>query len=273
MKQKFYLSPTRKKRVIEIDFLRGFAVLLMILDHMMFDFMDYPSWVSNFNQVDNGVFNALNNFGTMIFTSSWRLAGHYIFASLFILISGISSTFSHSNLERGLKLSFVAIMLTLVTHTIQTTIGLEIGIYMGILHVLATAIILYGLVDLLVDNKWVDLAMAIIFAVLTYFIVDWNARYISPDLIMENFKDFLLGRVISGADYIHLLPTIGLMFFGSFIGKTVYAKKKSLVAFRHTEWTKPVIFLGKHALAIYVLHQVIIASILFLVGYLVGYRL
>ena len=72
-------NPSQRKRIDLIDALRGLAVLLMVFHHLMFDLVEFlgaPTWF-----FANPVFNFL----------------HYIFAGVFIFLSGVSSQFSRSN--------------------------------------------------------------------------------------------------------------------------------------------------------------------------------
>ena len=83
-----------------MDEIRGLCVLLMIFYHAFYTMSMLFHW----------------ELGTklLVFFSP----AEPFFAGLFILISGISSQLSHSNLIRGLKLLGVALALTLVTNII-----------------------------------------------------------------------------------------------------------------------------------------------------------
>ena len=91
---------SRKGRIHLMDEIRGLCVLLMIFYHAFYTMSMLFHW----------------ELGTklLVFFSP----AEPFFAGLFILISGISSQLSHSNLIRGLKLLGVALALTLVTNII-----------------------------------------------------------------------------------------------------------------------------------------------------------
>ena len=72
-----------KQRIQLIDALRGLAVGLMVVHHFLYDLVAFcgaPEWLFS-----NPVFDFL----------------HFVFAGLFIFLSGVSSNFSRSNVKRG----------------------------------------------------------------------------------------------------------------------------------------------------------------------------
>ena len=110
----------KKQRIELMDALMGLAVILMVIHHFLYDlaaFCGAPWWVFS-----NPVFNVL----------------HYIFAGLFILLSGVSSNFSRSNTIRGLKALGCAVVITVVT------VWMDMDIWFGILHLLGTCMVVYG---------------------------------------------------------------------------------------------------------------------------------
>ena len=90
-----------KKRIFELDFLRGVAVIAMIIDHFTY-FADMsidmaPSIFSNYLSVNSGWFN---NFLTLCgdFQGTlFRNVGHYFFATIFLTLAGISSPTSNTS--------------------------------------------------------------------------------------------------------------------------------------------------------------------------------
>lgn len=162
-----------------MDALRGLAVCLMVLHHFLYDlceFLGAPWWLFT-----NPVFDVL----------------HYFFAGLFIFLSGISSDFSRSNLKRGAKAMTLALGITLVTYFMDMTI------VFGVLHLLASCMLLFGLTRKLWEAlpAWVlpVLCLALIF--LTAPCADGVTTQ-TPQLWLFGFTtpDF------ASADYFPLLP-------------------------------------------------------------------
>ena len=102
-----------------MDAMRGLAVCLMVVHHLLYDL--YYFGFAPYTVFSNQVFDCL----------------HYIFLGVFIVLSGISSRFSRSNGERGLKLLACAAVVTLATWLIGAPA------WFGVLHFLALAILLY----------------------------------------------------------------------------------------------------------------------------------
>ena len=60
----------KRRRVWELDFLRGFAVLAMCFDHLMFDLMAFRSWFSNSYEVNNPFMNKLSELASAYWNTS-----------------------------------------------------------------------------------------------------------------------------------------------------------------------------------------------------------
>jgi uncharacterized membrane protein len=161
-----------KKRIFEIDFLRGLAILLMILFHLAYLFSAIPEF---FSKPDSGAVDwvvNLTDFGRQIWSNYYDNGAlktlQIVFSGLFMLLCGISCTFAKSNFKRGIELGYVSVLLTIILDAGSTYIpGLEVQIFMGILHVMTIGILVYALVDRFCPSVYADLIMAAIFILLT----------------------------------------------------------------------------------------------------------
>ncbi len=217
------------KRIWELDFLRGLAVIFMIYFHLIFDLneiMRLPiSYTTGFNYL------------------SGRIAAY-----LFIIISGISCSFSRSNVKRGLKTLGCALAITLVSYFYNS----QMTIYFGILHFFGVSFLLYPLI-----NK-VKIFLMPPFAML--FII---GRYLISNVVVKHNYFSPIGIYnysFSSADYYPLIPYLGYFILGVFLGKVLYKNKRSVVP-KLTE-DNFLNFVGRHSLIVYLLHQPVILIVI-----------
>lgn len=114
-------SSKAKNRIDIIDAIRGFAILAMVVYHALYDINDI--------------------FGFHIALFDMLTVLEPPFAGAFILLSGVSSRFSHSNTVRGVRVLVFGLLLTAVTVLLMP----DQAIYFGILHFLGCAILLFAL--------------------------------------------------------------------------------------------------------------------------------
>ena len=231
-----------KDRIWELDFARGICLLLMFYCHFVYDIvelfaLDIPA---------DGAFY------------DWAMRYTGLF---FIVLSGISVTLGHRPLRRGVKVLLGGFLCSIVTFFMYL-LGFApkgIIIYFGILHCLAACMMLWPLFRRL--PFWaLFLAGA---AVL------WLNFLLQPYQGQGNWLTMPLGIYpisFYSSDYFPLLPNLGYFLIGSGLGKALYRKKES---FFHPTSLFPVpqlCFLGRHSLLIYLLHQPVIAGLVFLLS-------
>lgn len=198
-----------------------------------------------------------------------------IFAGLFILISGIASQLSHSNLKRGTILLFISIIVTIFTRLFFP----DNTIWFGVLHLLAVSMILFSLFKKIVNK--IPIIIGIIINVLLFiYTVNISDGYLSffgllkitlsQNLYQNNlfapFGFYIHGNFLS-ADYFPVFPWIFIFFCGSFIGK----KNDKFPKFMYIKHIKFFSFLGRHSLIIYITHQPVIFAVAFIIQKIVSF--
>lgn len=274
--------PKRKRsRVWEIDFLRGVCVILMILDHLTILLAEYfgVAWYG-YGFYRNGVGDAFTRFCYEWYNSYAREVIHPIVLFVFFSISGISCTFSRSNAKRGLQLLVVALLYTLGSYIGQEVLGIGgILVTFGVLDFLAVSILLFALVNWLCrenDFAIVLVSIAIIVVTVCLFFC-YTAPASTPKVfaflfprqdIHGNDALFYEQAEVSPGDLFPLIPWLSFFFAGIIIAKILYPVRLSLLPCLDHAWHKPVCFIGRHALLIYIVHVVLLAVLLAGISYL-----
>lgn len=219
-------------RIWEIDFFRGLALILMIYFHLIFDLKEIYGYYIDYTTG----FNAFTG----------RAAG-----TLFILLSGISCTFSRSNVKRGLKILGLAILISIVTYVYNP----DMIIWFGVLHFLGISILLYPLFKKLNLNLLVIIGTII-------FVLGNTVTKITPEF--DYFFMFgITSSKFTSADYYPLVPWLGIFIYGIALGRVLYKEKKSILDFKIGN--NIISWAGKHTLPIYVIHQPLIILIIGLI--------
>ena len=246
-----------KDRAWELDFLRGIALIMMLFMHMSWD-VRFEFGVDTFSYLNKGWF--------------WSFI-HPVIVVLFVSVSGICCTFSRNNIKRGLKLLAATVGMYLATFIIYKVTGIECLILFNVLAVLTCGIFLYALI-LFIEKKTqanpnvINVIMGL--AGLYIVIVGCDIHY------MDNASDSLVflpvGFDIADAppmaDYMPLFPWLGVFLIGCVIGRLCYKDKKTLFAGKGkiiSAVARPVEFIGRHSLIIYLTHQPVIYALLYVI--------
>lgn len=244
------------KRLHTLDELRGIAIILMVLYHVLYSM----TFIFSLEFAYNIMWHAVK-FQPVI-------------PIMFITLCGIVCSLSRNNLNRGIKIFAIAIVITIVTAVFMPSNA----IIFGILHFLGVALILYALLEKWILKLPVSVGMVIS---LLLFIVLYNipSGYIGfrgllyfelPTQLYSCYPLFLIGlptSSFSSSDYFPLIPNIFLFLFGIYTGKLI--KEKGAPQFMYRSLCPPLAFLGRHSLFIYIIHQPIIIGVLYVVTALV----
>jgi uncharacterized membrane protein len=232
-------------RYREIDLVRGIAILMMILFHTVFDLYFFRI------------------FPVDIYAGFWRYFA-FATASLFLLIAGISLTISReraASTKSGyqLALKFVyrgaGIFLLGLLVTLGTWLFLKEGfIVFGILHLIGISIMISPLFFRF--KKW-NIAMGFLCIVIGFII----APHTGPIWLLP------LGihpATFFSVDYEPIFPWFGIVLIGMGLGEFLYpGGVRSFTLPQIPEMVvRPLAFLGRHSLIIYLVHQPVIILII-----------
>ena len=272
----------KKQRVWEIDFLRGFSIFMMFLDHFAYDMKGIRYYFANFHEVGNSFIEGLSDFCLEYFIGGVRTPLHIFFVGLFFALSGISCSFSKNNFVHALKIFIGAAVIsgaTFALYYISGALGYQIDerIMLGVLVQLGLGVLLIALIQL-IPLKWVRVPIYFVLAaslITCGFVFDiystkataWLNRFPT----WEDVPGMLWGSKGWGGDYFSSL-WIGFSFLGALLGELFYPKKKSLLPKLDRGWHKPFSLLGKNTIWAYLIHQPVIIGLIVGVCLLLGYR-
>lgn len=243
--RKAVLSPTG--RFWEIDFLRGSAVVMMVVFHTVFD-LAYL-----------GILDIRVSFGP------WRFLAVYT-ATLFLFLAGLSLTISSARagevldrhayllkfIRRGAGIFMLGLLITLVTLLLVP----GAPILFGILHLIGVSVMLAPL--------YLPYTQANLVAGIALIVAGAALRTVTgPQYLLW------LGihpAAFSSLDYTPLVPWLGVVLLGVFTGKVLYPGGKSKFNIPDLPFTgrRVMCFLGRHSLIIYLVHQPAILFVIYL---------
>ncbi|MCL7475168.1 MAG: heparan-alpha-glucosaminide N-acetyltransferase [Methanosarcinales archaeon] len=247
------MDKSAQKRFWEIDFLRGIAILLMIIFHALYDFNFFGGY--NFD-LDSGL---------------WVYVGRSS-AIMFIFVVGISLTLSRSRaagmnipkpelyqkfLKRGVRIFSWGLLITLITW-----LFLRDGVIVfGILHFIGLSIILaYPFLGLRTYNLLIGAGIIVSGLYLSEFAFHF------PWLLWLGFIPYGFHTL----DYFPVLPWFGVTLVGIFAGNSLYSDHTRKFEIKDLTWFFPVrlfCMLGRRSLLIYLIHQPVLIVLLYLLGF------
>ena len=248
-------TPRRKHnpdRFIEIDMIRGLAIILMIFAHLLWD-LDY--------------------FGIMPLNNQFYSIMQKTVTPFFFLLVGIGLIVSKKRIEnmplkaektyytnlilRGLKIFSLGMILT--TATLIAIPGRPV--LFGVLHCIGFSMILS--VPFLKYRNYTPL-----FALLFIFMGSLVSQYSieAPTIFHLAVGLHQTNVFLYTVDYFPLLPWFGVCLLGVVVGDILYSGNERRFRMPDLSKYKPAkIFqwVGQHSLIIYLLHQPVIAGALF----------
>lgn len=231
-------------RIWQIDFIRGIAIILMIIFHLIVDLKEFYAY-------------NLDYFGGF-----WYLEGKFS-AILFMLICGVSSTLGRSSTLHGYKVFMWSMVLTAVTYVYNE----NCYILFGILHFLGISLLSVRIMRKL-SIPWLLLVSCATILVGQLF----AARFVTNPYL---FPIGLMTSTFVSMDYYPLFPWYGVFLWGLILGKILSTNKKRLgicqvprMQLESPTHLKPfrekIIWLGQHSLVVYLIHQPLLLGFLYI---------
>ena len=243
---------TRRARWWEIDALRGVAIIMMVIFHLMWDL-----WF----------FRILPD--VVLWAGFWKYFQRTT-ATLFLLLVGVSLTVSYRRAGsatnngaslwtkffwRGLRIFGLGMVISLAVWA--AGVGY---VHFGILHLIGVSIILaYPFLP----YRWLNLALW----ALLFIAGGWlqGIRVETTWLVWLGLEPVRYAAV----DYFPLIPWFGVVLLGIFVGNTIYDDHGR--RFLLPDWSdalpaRSLQFLGRHSLLIYMIHQPLLLVILAALG-------
>lgn len=247
------MSAISAQRYLELDLLRTIAVVLMIVYHAVFDlafFFDLP----------------MDPFG-----GGWIVLQRCT-AILFLIVVGVSFAISYGRMERRgagwrnilMKYARRAAGLLVCAGLISIVTAFAAGeqwIRFGALHLIGTAVLL---LPFLMPLREGTAMLALGVFLLSFFLPDAAARLHESRLAPLLLPLGIPPPAFASVDYLPLIPWLAPVLAGTALGNALYNRgwlRRHLPVNRVTAiLTLP----GRHALAIYLLHQPVLLAGLWL---------
>lgn len=238
-----------EKRIVLYDYIRGIAVINMVLYHMFYDL----KYIYGYNLNGFSISNAY----------PWQ----QFICWTFILIAGISLNYNSKKLKHATGLIIFSLLITIATRVFMG----DFAIYFGIIHFLGFGILIISILDKILEKINPYLGLIINFSL---FMIIRKEIFLKISLFSKMTTSlsemgflFFLGFTPEGffsSDFFPIFPWIFLLFCGYYAGKIFKEKNMQRLNFIGSENILSII--GRNSIKIYVIHQPII--LLLIEGYI-----
>lgn len=243
-------SSKKKERFIEIDLLRGLAILLMVFGHILWD-LDYFKLVP----INNFVYSTLQKIVPTLF---FILVGVSIAVSQKKMILEKSDVRNKKFFVRGMKIFNLGVLLTIFSLIFLPARP----VIFGVLHCIGLSVVLSMF---FLKYKIVNLLLGSLLVILGLFIS--GIPFSNPSIFHLVVGLHQSNVWMYTVDYFPLLPWFGVTLLGLGFGNILYDGNKRRFKFPDLSGYRPAkIFswCGRHSLEIYLIHQPVIAGIMYI---------
>lgn len=176
----------------------------------------------------------------------WRISISWVFLAL----AGWMTSHSRSNLKRGLRYSLVALLIWAAT----AVSGVGTSISYGIMYCMAASTLLWCVMDKFAPRLTTERPSVCAALLLLAF----TALYMVPrsSYPIEGFAWLgFPGPEFRSGDYYPIIPFSLLLLSSAFASRGFTRSGRKVPAWMYRGIFPPLAFVGRHALAIYVMHQ------------------
>ena len=227
----------------EVDLARFLAMILMAIYHLAFDLQSFYDWDIDLDRLP------------------WRILQQTTLHA-FLALVGVSAVLMRQRttvtvpyrifLRRALTILSSAMVITLVTALIDPASSIRFGV----LHCIGVSLIFLPL--FLPLGAWnAVLGMGILLIGNTIGTIVMETSLLLPfGIVPPGFTSL---------DYVPLFPNLGTILLGIGFGHVLYVRGVRSSTWQSPAWMRTISVPGKYALAFYLVHQVVILAILFVV--------
>ena len=264
-----------EKRIHEVDFVRGFLIALVLMDHLFCWLWQYnESWALRAmnNGQDYAFYEAIGKAFSYYWYSTGRQVVRYIALFGFTFVSGVSCAFSKNNWIRAAQMIAFAGLLFIGSNVLDAFLREPLGldsmrIDFNVIAVLAWSTLFYCFVQ---SKSWRSiLVMLLVTILIGWYFVPW-LQEANSGLHLRIYAPALLEPTSAQADWMPLFPFITFFFMGALFSYFVYAPTKQSIIKHKGNWERPFCFLGRHSLIFYITHQAILIPFFLLLDLFLG---
>lgn len=272
-------SITRKpgafeKRIHEIDFARGFLIMLVLMDHLFCHLWQYNlGWAATATH-NVEFYRAIGEAFEFYWYSTARDVVRFFALFGFCFVSGVSSAFSRNNWIRAGQMLAIFGILALGSRILDAFFAEKLGldslvIDFNIIGVLAWSTLFYCFT---MKGTWrrVVIGLLVSFLLCSYFI-PWVIERLDANRLYDVYAPAIIEPTDRAqADWLPLFPFMCVFFLGAVFSTFIYAPTKQSLIKHRGNWERPFCFMGRHSLIVYVGHQLIFIPIFLLLGLFLG---
>ena len=260
-----------EKRIHEIDFARGFLIMLVLMDHLFCHLWQYNlGWASTATH-NADFYLAIGNAFEFYWHSTARSVVRFFALFGFCFVSGISSAFSRNNWVRAGQMLLIFGVLAVGSRVLDAFLAEPLGIDtliidFNIIGVLAWSTLMYCFT---MNRSWRGVVIGFL---VTFLLCSYFMPWLTSRVIAHGYHIYApaLWEPSNQADWLPLFPFMCVFFLGAMVSTFVYAPTRQSLIKHRGNWERPFCFMGRHSLIVYVGHQAILIPIFLLLGLFLG---